>query len=104
MIISRKGDPVAALSPDDNAFSRRLGSSILRIANAAARDAPGSVVDLENRYWQLLDEYGCEVIVTRPYIFGVCPSVMELLRPITQHNRCRLKGNSDGRAPARAAE
>lgn len=80
MIISRKGDPVAALSSGDNAFWHRLGGSILRITDAAAGEAPGSVVDLENRYWQLMDEYGCDVIVKRPdqYIFGACPSVAEL--------------------------
>jgi 3-(3-hydroxy-phenyl)propionate hydroxylase len=80
MIICRKGDPAAVLSPNDRDFWRSLGGSILRITHASTGDVLGEVVDLENRYWQLMDEYGCDVIIKRPdhYIFGACPSVEKL--------------------------
>jgi hypothetical protein len=38
------------------------------------------VEDAEGRYSNLMDEYGCDVIVKRPdhYIFGACPRVSDL--------------------------
>jgi 2-polyprenyl-6-methoxyphenol hydroxylase-like FAD-dependent oxidoreductase len=66
MIVSRKGDPAAALPPDDCYFWCSLGGRILRITRASTDGAPDEVVDLEGRYWRLMDEYGCDVIIKRP--------------------------------------
>ncbi len=75
LIVSRNGDPAAALSAEDRAFWHSLGGGFVCF------DAhPGGFADLEGRYTQLMDEYGCDVIVKRPdyYIFGACPSAAEL--------------------------
>jgi 2-polyprenyl-6-methoxyphenol hydroxylase-like FAD-dependent oxidoreductase len=80
MIVSRNGAAAAALSPDDHAFWRTLGGGIVRIAEAAVGEAPDCIVDLENRYGGLMNEYACDVIVKRPdhYIFGACASFSQL--------------------------
>jgi 2-polyprenyl-6-methoxyphenol hydroxylase-like FAD-dependent oxidoreductase len=80
MIVSRHGDAAAALGPDDCEFWRSLGGAILRLEDAAAGDDPDAVIDLDQRYGRLMDEYGCDVIVKRPdhYIFAACRSVAEL--------------------------
>ena len=68
------------VTPGDRDFWRSLGGSIVRITHASTDDTSGRVIDLENRYWQLMDEYGCDVIIKRPdhYIVGGCPSIEEL--------------------------
>ncbi len=78
MILARRGDPAAALSPQDVDYWHSLGGRIARLAdNEGEADA---VVDAEGQYRQLMDEYGCDVIVKRPdyYIFGACPTLREL--------------------------
>jgi 2-polyprenyl-6-methoxyphenol hydroxylase-like FAD-dependent oxidoreductase len=80
MIVSRNGDAVASLSSNDREFWRNLGGAILRLRAAEADDDPDAIVDVEQRYGRLMDEYGCDVIVKRPdhYIFAACRSVAEL--------------------------
>jgi 2-polyprenyl-6-methoxyphenol hydroxylase-like FAD-dependent oxidoreductase len=75
LIVSRNGDPAAALPAEDRAFWDRLGGGFVRIGAQ-----PGGLTDLEGRYTQLMDEYGCDVIVKRPdyYIFGACPGLADL--------------------------
>ena len=80
LIIYRKGDLAPVLTPNDLDFWRSLGGDFLRIAHSTAHDASNDIVDLENRYLRLMDEYGCDVIVKRPdhYIFGACPFVQDI--------------------------
>lgn len=77
LIVSRHDHPASALSPADLAFWNSIGGRVVRLD---ARPGNGGVVDVEGRYTQLMDEYGCDVIVKRPdfYIFGACPTVAEL--------------------------
>ena len=84
MIISRQGDPVMALTADDCEFWRSLGGSFVRVAHGSVCEATDNVIDVENRYWKLMDEHDCDVIVKRPdnYIFGTCRSVEELAATI----------------------
>jgi hypothetical protein len=72
-ILARGGDPIAALSAADRAFWRSLGDRVVRLGD-------GGFADVEGRYGKLLDEYGCDIIVTRPdfYIFGGCRSAHDL--------------------------
>jgi hypothetical protein len=72
MIIARDGDPTAALSPADRDYWASLGGRVVRLG--------AGIVDSGGQYRQLMDEYGCDVIVKRPdyYIFGACPTVREL--------------------------
>jgi hypothetical protein len=76
MIVSRNGDPQAALSAEDRNLWASLGGKFVRIGT----DGPGALADVEGQYGRLMDHYGCDVIVKRPdyYIFGACPSVREL--------------------------
>ncbi len=75
MIIARGGDPSAALSQRDLDYWRSLGGRIVRLG-----EDPEAIVDAGGQYRQLMDEYGCDVIVKRPdyYIFGACPTAKEL--------------------------
>ncbi len=75
MIIARGDDPSATLSPQDRDYWRSLGGSVVRLG-----DDPHAVADSGGKYGQLMDEYGCDVIVKRPdfYIFGACPTVKQL--------------------------
>lgn len=72
MIVARRGDPSAALSPGDRAFWQSIGGSAVQIG--------ADVEDSGGRYMALMDEYGCDVIVKRPdnYIFAAAKSVAEL--------------------------
>jgi 2-polyprenyl-6-methoxyphenol hydroxylase-like FAD-dependent oxidoreductase len=72
LILSRGPDPRAALPPDDLAFWRGLGGTILRLGE--------DIVDSEGHYGRVMDEYGCDIIVKRPdhYIFGACRDAGEL--------------------------
>ncbi|MBN8965879.1 MAG: bifunctional 3-(3-hydroxy-phenyl)propionate/3-hydroxycinnamic acid hydroxylase [Rhizobiales bacterium] len=78
IIITRDGDPASALSRDDLDYWSSLGGRSVRIGQGSADG--DSFVDVEGRYGQLMDEYGCNVIVKRPdyYIFGACPTVAGL--------------------------
>jgi len=77
LLLSRNGHPASALSPEDLTFWNSIGG---RVVCFDARPGNGGVVDLEGRYTNLMDEYGCDVILKRPdyYIFGACPSVNEV--------------------------
>ena len=80
MIVSRQRDSVTALTADDREFWHSLNGSFVYLAHGSVGEATDDVIDFENRYWQLMDEYGCDVIVKRPdnHIFGTCRSVEEL--------------------------
>ena len=73
MILSRGGDAATLLSAEDRALWARLGGRFAQIGGAA-ETARGVIADLEGRYIQLMDEYGCDVLIKRPdyYLFGAC--------------------------------
>ena len=75
MIVSRNGDPTAALSASDREFWQSLSGRTVRLGSAQ-----GELFDAEGQYNRLMDDYGCDVIVKRPdyYIFGACPTAREL--------------------------
>jgi 2-polyprenyl-6-methoxyphenol hydroxylase-like FAD-dependent oxidoreductase len=74
LIVARNGDPASQLSAEDLAFWASIGGSFVRL------DGAGGLTDVESRYSQLMDEYGCDVIVKRSdyYIFGACPTGKDL--------------------------
>jgi 2-polyprenyl-6-methoxyphenol hydroxylase-like FAD-dependent oxidoreductase len=80
LILARGGDPVQALSEQDLAFWRALGGKFVRLRKDGADPAPGEILDAEGSYTQLMDEYGCDVIVKRDdyHIFGAGRSVADL--------------------------
>lgn len=88
LILARNADPSSALSPEDMAFWRSIGGNIVRFGN-------GGLTDAEGRYTQLMDEYGCDVIVKRAdyYIFGACPTVKDL-PPLIADLRSQLAGRA----------
>jgi 2-polyprenyl-6-methoxyphenol hydroxylase-like FAD-dependent oxidoreductase len=73
MIVTRSGDPLAALSADDRDFWTSLGGKVARIGK-------DGFADIDGRYGQLMDEYGSDIILKRPdfYIFGTAKSAQEL--------------------------
>jgi 2-polyprenyl-6-methoxyphenol hydroxylase-like FAD-dependent oxidoreductase len=77
LIVARDADPAAVLSRDDLAFWNRIGGRMVRLTSQPGKDG---LVDADGRYSQLMDEYGCDVILKRPdyYIFGACRTVREL--------------------------
>jgi hypothetical protein len=72
MVLARNGEPEAVLSKDEIEFWRSLGGTFVRFV--------GDVEDVEGFYTELMDEYGCDVIVKRPdfYIFGAAASISGL--------------------------
>jgi hypothetical protein len=72
MIIARGGDPTVALSQADRDYWSSLGGRVVRLGDGIA--------DSGGQYGQLMDEYGCDVIVKRPdfNIFGACRTAYEL--------------------------
>jgi 2-polyprenyl-6-methoxyphenol hydroxylase-like FAD-dependent oxidoreductase len=91
MIVSRNGDPQAALSAEDRSQWASLGGKFIGIGAGSGSDA---LADVEGQYGRLMDHYGCDVIVKRPdyYIFGACPSVGEL-PALMADLRAQLKGS-----------
>ncbi|HEY3916532.1 MAG TPA: hypothetical protein VGL83_02005 [Stellaceae bacterium] len=73
LILARGSDPLAALDGETCAFWQSLGGKVVRLG-------AGGVADIDGRYGQLMDEYGCDIIVKRPdfYIFGGCRAVQDL--------------------------
>jgi len=69
MMLARHGDPSNALSTGERAFWAALGGKSVSLDGAA-----GGLVDQEAQYMRLLDEHGCDVLITRPdyYMFGAC--------------------------------
>ena len=93
MIVARNGDPAATLTPELQAFWKRLGGSMVRVGSGPDGDG---LADTEGRYLQLMDEYGCDVIVKRPdyYLFGACATVAELPALIADlRDQLRRSGN-----------
>jgi len=71
LVVARAGDPRAALSAEDLAYWTSIGGGFVRLD---ARAGGEGFADVEGRYTQLMDEYGCDVIVKRPdyHIYGAC--------------------------------
>ena len=67
IILTRGGDPLAALSDSDRDFWKSLGGKVVKLGN-------GGFADIDGRYGHLMDEYKSDIIVKRPdfYIFGAC--------------------------------
>ncbi len=80
LILARGTDPALALSPDQREFWQSLGGTMRRIDTSRAGAAASGLLDVEGYYGRLMDEYECDVIVTRPdyYVFGACPGVGDL--------------------------
>jgi hypothetical protein len=81
LVVARAANPEAALSPDDLAFWKSIGGRFV-----CFDDRPGGLTDVEGRYTQLMDEYGCDVLLKRPdyYLFGACKTASDL--PELIHN------------------
>lgn len=77
LILARGDDPVAALSTDDLAFWTSIGGRFVRFDPSPEG---GGFTDLDGRYWTLMDEYDCDIILKRGdyYIFGACPTANDL--------------------------
>jgi 2-polyprenyl-6-methoxyphenol hydroxylase-like FAD-dependent oxidoreductase len=94
LIISRAGDPVAALSPEQRAHWRSLGGRILTFGNASSRETDGHFTDDRGWYGKFMDEFGANVIVKRPdyHVFGMYQSV-EHLPLALEEIRAQLEGS-----------
>jgi 2-polyprenyl-6-methoxyphenol hydroxylase-like FAD-dependent oxidoreductase len=88
LIVARNGDPAAVLSAEDRKFWQSIGGGIVRFGE-------GGIADAEGRYTQLMDEYGCDVIVKRAdyYIFGAGATLSDLPGLLAD-----LRGQLAGRA------
>ncbi len=73
LIVSRGERPL--VSPGDAAFWASLGGRFAHIS-----DATGDIADVEEVYTQLMNEYGCDVLLKRPdyYLFGACRTAKDL--------------------------
>lgn len=73
LILSRGGDPLAALDGESRAFWQNLGGRVVQLG-------AGGIEDIDGRYGQMMDGYGCDIVVKRPdfYIFGACRSARDL--------------------------
>jgi hypothetical protein len=80
MILARGADPAQTLSEQDLGFWRALDGKFVRLRKAGEDPALGEIVDVEGRYTELMDQYGCDVIVKRDdyHIFGAGRSVDDL--------------------------
>ena len=89
LIVARNDHPASALSATDRQFWTSIGGRFVRFDT---RPGAGSVTDVEGRYSQLMDEYGCDIIVKRPdyYIFGACPKATDL-PPLLADLRAQLQ-------------
>ena len=74
LIVARGADPMAALSEEDRTFWRSLGGKTVTIGGERG------LADIEGHYGEVMNAYGCDVIVKRPdhYIFGACRTAREL--------------------------
>ncbi len=88
LIVARNDHPASALSAADQAFWTSIGGRFVQIDT---RPGTGGLIDVEGRYSQLMDEYGCDIIVKRPdyYIFGACPKASDLA-PLLADMRAQL--------------
>jgi 2-polyprenyl-6-methoxyphenol hydroxylase-like FAD-dependent oxidoreductase len=81
LILARTADePSFVLPPKEAEFWGRLGGKIVRLVAPSASGGPETLVDSSGCYNRLMDEYGCNVLVTRPdyHLFGTCLSLTEL--------------------------
>ena len=79
LIVARNDNPESALSHEDLAFWTSIGGRFVRFDS---RPGTGGLIDVEGRYTQLMDEYGCNILLKRPdyYIFGACPTAERFAR------------------------
>jgi len=77
LIVARNDHPESTLSHEDLSFWTSIGGRFVRFDS---RPGTGGLIDVEGRYTQLMDEYGCNILVKRPdyYIFGACPTARDL--------------------------
>lgn len=75
LIVSREENPEPVMSSDDKAFWTSIGGRFAHFG-----DEIGDLVDVEDVYRQLMDEYGCDVLLARPdyHLFGACRSAKDL--------------------------
>ena len=75
LIVSRGEKPQAALSSEDKNFWQLIGGRFAHFDTAT-----GGLVDVDGVYRQLMDEYGCDVLLKRPdyYLFGACRTAKDL--------------------------
>ena len=81
LILARTAhEPPFALPPGEAEFWKRLGGKILRMVAPPSSSGPEALVDIDGLYFRLMDEYRCDVLVTRPdhHLFGTCRSLAEL--------------------------
>lgn len=69
-----------ALAPKEAEFWTRLGGKTVRLLAPPSSSGPETLVDTGGVYHRLMDEYRCDVLVTRPdyHLFGACPSLTDL--------------------------
>jgi 2-polyprenyl-6-methoxyphenol hydroxylase-like FAD-dependent oxidoreductase len=70
LIVARGDDPAAMLSADDRAFWTSIGGRFVHFDSRAGADG---LVDVEGRYTQLMNEYGCDVLLKRPDYYRRLP-------------------------------
>ena len=86
VILARGGDPLAACGDEDRALWYSLRGKVVRLGG-------GGFADVDDRYGELMDEYGSDIIVKRPdfYIFGTCRGARELPMLLAELRR-QLRG------------
>ena len=97
LILSRGSDPDHALSERDRRFWRALDGKFVRLQRDGSCSMPGEIIDLEGRYNQLMDEYGCDVIIKRDdyHIFGAARTTGDLPRLLSElRQQLGVKDNS----------
>jgi 2-polyprenyl-6-methoxyphenol hydroxylase-like FAD-dependent oxidoreductase len=75
LIVSRGENPEPVMPSDDKAFWTAIGGRFAHFSDVA-----GDLADVEGIYSQLMDEYGCDVLLKRPdyYLFGACRTAKNL--------------------------
>jgi 2-polyprenyl-6-methoxyphenol hydroxylase-like FAD-dependent oxidoreductase len=86
LILARGSDTIHALTEQDLRFWHMLGGQFVRLQKDGARLKSGEIIDVDGRYNQLMDEYGCDVIVKRNdyHIFGAARTIGDLPRLLSE--------------------
>jgi flavoprotein hydroxylase len=86
LILARGSDPIHVLTEQDLRFWHTLGGKFMRLQKDGTRLKAGEIIDVEGRDNQLMDEYGCDVIVKRDdyHIFGAARTVGDLPRLLSE--------------------
>ena len=77
LVVSRGENPDGVVSADDRNFWASIGGRFVHFGDVAGGEA---LTDAEGIYTQLMDEYGCDVLIKRPdyYLFGACKTAKDL--------------------------